>query len=152
VNSGLFRYYYVSEKGSEFTKGFFAERSFITAYTAMRKGRPSHYTIEALEDASILVVDYQQWLHLQNRHTCWMHFLFSLVEKGYEKKESRERELLLFSAEERYRSFLKDYSALEKRLKQHMIASYLGITPVALSRIKKSMLAAIKNYQFFLRH
>jgi hypothetical protein len=59
------------------------------------------------------------------------------LEKGYCIKEAREREFLLFDAKARYRSFLSTYPGLEKRVKQHLIASYLGITPVALSRVRK---------------
>ncbi|HEX6225991.1 MAG TPA: Crp/Fnr family transcriptional regulator [Chryseolinea sp.] len=139
ISRGLFRYYYVNEKGSEFTKGFFPEHNFITSYTAMVKGKPSFYSIEALEDSTLLVVDYQQWQNLYQGHSCWLNFLFSLLEKGYMKKESRERELLISSAQERYGTFLREYPNLYKRLKQHLIASYLGITPVALSRIRKEM-------------
>jgi CRP-like cAMP-binding protein len=62
-----------------------------------------------------------------------------LLEKGYCTKEKREREFLLFDAEARYQSFLKSYPGLEKRVKQHQIASYLGITNVSLSRIRRKM-------------
>ena len=60
-------------------------------------------------------------------------------EKGYATKEKRERELLLLDAESRYKSFIHEFPHLEPRIKQHMIASYLGITPIALSRIRKKM-------------
>lgn len=136
---GLFRYYYINAKGSEFTKGFFPENSFITAYSAMIRNKPSYYAIQALEDAEIAVIDYRQWQSLYDGHPCWKHFVFALLEKGYLKKEARERELLLLNAEERYINFLKEYPQLEPRIKQHLIASYLGITPVALSRIRRSM-------------
>jgi CRP-like cAMP-binding protein len=139
VGAGLFRYYYVNEKGNEFTKGFFQESNFITSYTAMVRRKPSYYTVQALEDARLLVVDYHRWQNLYHGHICWMKLLFVLLEKGYMKKEARERELLIMSAEERYRSFLLEYPDLEKRIRQHLIASYLGITPVALSRIRKEM-------------
>lgn len=139
VTQGLFRYYYVDDKGNEFTKGFFSEKSFITAYSAMAKGIGSYYSIEALEDASIIVIDYTAWKILFNNHPCWSYFLLSLLEKGYIKKEKREREFLLLNAEERYKSFLQEYPGFDKRIKQHLIASYLGITPVALSRVRKKM-------------
>jgi CRP-like cAMP-binding protein len=139
VSSGLFRYYYIDEKGNEYTKGFFPELSFITSYTAMIKNKPSHYTIEALEDSQIVAFDYHDWQALYKGHPCWSALLVSLLEKGFSKKENRERELLLFDAEARYRSFLNEYPHLETRIKQHQVASYLGITPVALSRIRKGM-------------
>lgn len=139
VVNGLFRYYYLNARGGEFTKGFFPENNFITSYTAMKAHRPTYYSIEALEDSDIVVVDYHHWKSLTDSHPCWTHFLLALLEKGYAKKEARERELLVLSAEERYRIFLDQFPHLETRIRQHLIASYLGITPVALSRIRKSM-------------
>jgi CRP-like cAMP-binding protein len=136
VSSGIFRYFYVSAKGSEFTKGFFPEKTFIVSYTAMVKQTGSYYTIEALEDSHVQVIDYCKWLKLCSDHPCWTSLLISLLQKGYMKKEARERELLLLDAEERYRLFLQEYPNLELRIKQHHVASYLGITPVALSRIR----------------
>ena len=139
VTSGLFRYYYLDAKGTEFTKGFFPENNFLTSYTAMKAHRPSHFAIEALEDSHITVVDYHHWHSLFAGHACWQRFLLAMLEKGYAKKEARERELLVYNAEERYRLFLEQFPNLETRIKQHIVASYLGITPVALSRIRKSM-------------
>lgn len=75
VIQGLFRYYYVDDKGSEFTKGFFAEKSFITAYSAMVKGIGSYYSIEALEDARIIVIDYTAWKILFNNHLSYKRCL-----------------------------------------------------------------------------
>src|SRR5688572_24452171 len=71
VNTGLFRYFYANQKGNEFTKGFFPENSFITSYSAMIKEKPSYYTIEALEDSDISIIDYAQWKPLFNNHPCW---------------------------------------------------------------------------------
>ena len=139
VNNGLFRYYYLNSKASEFTKGFFSENSFIASYTAMTRGTRSYYTIEALEDSDIVAVDYHKWKLLYNNHPCWSKLLIALLEKGFAKKEKRERQLLLDSAEDRYRAFLEEDGYLESRIKQHLVASYLGITPVALSRIRKLM-------------
>jgi CRP-like cAMP-binding protein len=136
VVKGLFRYYYSSRKGAEFTKGFFPENSFITAYSAMVQQIPSAYTIEALEDSEVFVLDYYEWRKLNEGHPCWNTLLMAFLHKGYFKKERREREFLLFDAKERYESFLEEYPQLEHRLKQSVIASYLGITPVALSRIR----------------
>jgi CRP-like cAMP-binding protein len=117
----------------------FSENSFIVSYTAMLKKTESFFTIQALEDSLIHTVSYDRWLSLLHEDPFWTKLLISLLEKGYMKKESRERELLLLSAEERYVGFLLEYPGLEDRIKQHLIASYLGITPQALSRIRKHM-------------
>ncbi len=135
VYKGLFRYYYADKTGHEFTKGFMPENAFISSYSALIQHRESYFTIEALEDAIILDIPYEKWHAFMLQEPGWQHFLIALLEK----KETREREFLLLSAEERYTRFLETHPGLDKRIKQHLIASYLGITPVALSRIRKKM-------------
>ncbi|MCG8634160.1 MAG: Crp/Fnr family transcriptional regulator [Desulfobacterales bacterium] len=137
--SGLFRYYYLTPGGQEFTKGFFRDRSILSSYSAMIQGRESFFTIQALEDLQILEIRYRNWKPLVENHLCWSRIMLALVEKGFCIKEARERAFLLDSAEERYREFLAAFPGLDRRVRQHMIASYLGITPVALSRIRKRM-------------
>ncbi|MDF9798153.1 CRP-like cAMP-binding protein [Catalinimonas alkaloidigena] len=139
VNAGLFRYFYVDEKGNEFTKGFFPEGLFLSSYSAMIQEIPSYFTIEALENAEILVIDYEAWNDIRAQHPCWNEFLLAMMEKAFIIKEMREREFLLFDAEKRYLLFLDRYPGLDQRIRQHLIASYLGITSVALSRIRRKM-------------
>lgn len=88
--------------------------------------------------SEILEFDYRRWMQIRENHPCWDRFLIKLLEKGYSTKEKRERELLHLDADERYAIFLEEYPTLESRVKQHMIASYLGITPESLSRIRKN--------------
>ena len=139
VLEGLFRYVYYSEEGKEFTKVFMPESSFISSYSAMiSKGR-SHFAIEALEPSKVLVINQEKWNRLRKENPKWDVLLIKLLEMGYSAKEKREREFLLLDAVQRYRIFLQEYPHLEKRVKQYMVASYLGITPIALSRIRKKM-------------
>lgn len=136
---GLLRYYYLDNKGNDFTKGFFAEGAPITSYSAMIQNRESYFSIEALEDSVLSVFTYSNWKELLNKNGCWQQLLILLLEKGYCAKEAREREFLVLDAEEKYRTFIQNFPNIESRIKQHYIASYLGITPVALSRIRKKM-------------
>ncbi|MBA4056605.1 MAG: Crp/Fnr family transcriptional regulator [Marivirga sp.] len=136
---GLLRYYYLDKKGNDYTKGFFPERSPITSYSAMIQDRESYFNIEALEDSVLVVFTYSDWKQLLNKHPCWKQLLIVLLEKGYCAKETREREFLVLDAEEKYRIFIQNFPDIEGRIKQHFIASYLGITPVALSRIRRKM-------------
>ena len=139
LQKGLCRYYYLDNKGNEFTKSFFVEGTFLSSYTSMINNEPSHFTIEALEDSEIIVIPYEPWKKLYEQNNCWDKFLIAMLEKGFSVKERRERELLLYDAETRYTLFRQRFPNLEDRVKQHIIASYLGITPVALSRIRKNM-------------
>lgn len=139
VRSGLFRYYYLDEDGTEFTKGFFPESTFLSSYSAMVNQTSSFISIQALEDSQVEIIPYNAWKELLSSHSCWKDLLIQILEQAFAKKENREREFLLFDAETRYKRFLLQYPGLEQRLKQHLVASYLGITPVALSRTRKKM-------------
>jgi len=139
VFSGLFRYVYINDKGNEFTKGLIMESDFISSYSAMSSQLPSHFFIEAMEDAEILNIPYPKWMELYKSDVFWIEFLLRSIEKGFSKKEKRERDLLLLNAETRYLDFLKEFPDIEKRISQTIIASYLGITPESLSRIRKNL-------------
>lgn len=139
VLSGLFRYVYINEKGDEFTKGLIMEQDFISSYSAMQSQSPSHFFIEAMEDAEIFDIPRQKWLVLLETDIFWYKFLLKSIEKGFSKKEKRERDLLLLQAETRYLDFLAEYPGIEKRISQAIIASYLGIKPESLSRIRKKL-------------
>jgi len=138
---GLFRYHYLDAAGREYTKGFLPEGSFLSSYSAMVQGRESPYSVEALEPSRLLVLPYRPWRELAAGDSGWARFLIALLELGYAHKEARERELLLLDAEQRYLAFQRTWPGLEARLRQHHVASFLGITPVALSRIRRRLRA-----------
>lgn len=139
VLSGLFRYVYINDKGLEFTKSLIQDGNFISSYSAMITQSGSHFFIEALEDAVVFVIPYSKWQMLLTQDPFWTQFLLQFIEKGFITKEKRERDLLLLSAETRYLNFLEEYPGMDKRIKQTIVASYLGIQPESLSRIRKKM-------------
>lgn len=139
VLQGLVRYYYISEEGREYTKAFLAPGALISAYTAMKSGTPSLFSIQALTQTEIISVDYSHWKAHTLQNESWLRLQVALLEKGYAVKEKRERDLLLLDAASRYAQFREEFAALEPVIKQHHIASYLGITPIALSRIRRKM-------------
>lgn len=115
------------------------EGSFISSYSALVEDRESYFGIQALEDSELTVIPYAPWRELYESNPLWAQFLVPHIERAFIVKEERERELLLDDAESRYISFRRRYPGLEQRVKQYLIASYLGITPVALSRIRRKM-------------
>ncbi|WP_458120712.1 Crp/Fnr family transcriptional regulator [Paenibacillus sp. Z6-24] len=132
---GLFRLYYILEDGREYTAGFTMEQDYATSYAAMITGQPSAYTIEALEAAVVIEIPYQLLEQLMHNSHGWERFVRVSVERLYIRKEERERELLYASARERYDACLRKYPGLEKRVPQYHIASYIGVSPVSLSRL-----------------
>lgn len=139
IKKGLFRYYYLTKEGKEFTKVFMKEGDIISSYISMISREKSYYTIEAIEKSEIIQINLHQWNKLRKKDYKWDKLLIAFLEKGYGIKEKREREFLLMDSESRYKAFLEEYPNLENRVRQHMIASYLGITPIALSRIRRKM-------------
>jgi CRP-like cAMP-binding protein len=139
VVSGLFRYVYINNNGDEFTKGIIAENLFLSSYSAMIMQKPSYFSIEALEDSKILEISWKDFKPLMERDIFWIKFLLKFIEKGFMIKEKRERDLLLLDAETRYKNFLSEYPGMNQRIKQGIIASYLGIKPETLSRIRRKI-------------
>lgn len=132
---GLFRLYYILEDGREYNVSFSLEHEFVTAYAAMITGQPSTYSIEALEDSKVIEISHPLLEKLMNQSHAWERFVRKSVEKLYISKEQREQQLLYLSAKDRYAAFLQKYPGLEQRLAQYQIASYIGISPVSLSRL-----------------
>ncbi|MEW5817062.1 MAG: Crp/Fnr family transcriptional regulator [Spirochaetota bacterium] len=139
IISGILRLYYLNDDGDEFTKAFCVENEMVGAYSALLLRERSRLFIEALEDSSLIVAPYESYKKISSEHICWHIINQKLAETLFIKKEKRESELLLDDAKTRYLKFLNDYPGLEKRIKQHYIASYLGITPVSLSRIRSKL-------------
>lgn len=102
----------------------------------VRKG-PARATIEALTDGVILCMPYAELRRTALADTAWARFFVAMVETLYRRKSEREYTLLMLRAPDRYRWFREHYGELESRLPQEVIASYLGITPVHLSRVRK---------------
>ena len=139
INSGLFRYVYANDKGEEFTKGIIIENFFLSSYSATITEKPSYFSIEALEDSQVFEIVWKDFFQLAEKDIFWLKFLLKLVEKGYMVKEKRERDLLLLDAETRYKNFLTEFPGMDQRVKQGIIASYLGIKPETLSRIRRKI-------------
>jgi len=139
VLKGLFRYVYINDKGDEFTKAILTENNFISSYSAMVLNKPSYFSIEALENSKVLEISWSDFSHLLDNDIFWVKFLMKFIEKGYMIKEKRERDLLLLDAETRYKNFLTEFPGMDQRIKQGIIASYLGIQPETLSRIRRKI-------------
>jgi len=137
--SGLFRYYYIDYAGKEYTKYFALENDLLISYSAILLGEQSKFHIEALENSEIIISSFKKFNTLTKSSLSWNRIARKLIEKQYINKENREYQFLFDDAETRYKRFLKDYPGLIDRVKHFHIASYLGISPVSLSRIRKKL-------------
>jgi len=132
------RFFYIDLDGNDVTKYFCFDGSVVLTTTTIT-GEESGYYIEALEDTVLMAVDYQDFKKLTEHNVFWLKVIKDEYEKSLVYKEKRERALLLENATERYMNFVKDYPNIGNRVKQKYIASYLGITPESLSRIRKKL-------------
>lgn len=140
IKSGLIGYYTIDEQGDNIYKIFFEENSFVASTAAIIKNEPSDFNIIALEDCSVIQYPAKAYRELLKKHHDLALFHLYYLEKNWVvKKEPLEVSLKYETAKKRYLQLLENPS-LYNRLKQHHVASYLGITPTQLSRIKKEII------------
>lgn len=136
---GLIALWYSAADGRERALGFRTEDELVCAYGAVLRDSPAHATAEALEDSRLLIASRPAFDELCAGHPAWGRALAKLTDRLYLQQDERQRALLLDDAETRYRDFLDGYPHLAGRLTQRQIASFVGVTPVALSRIRSRM-------------
>jgi CRP-like cAMP-binding protein len=139
ITEGLVRFFYSTEGGKEINKYFAMENDFAGSFHSLVLYAPCGFFIQALENTNTLVLPTQLLRELYDRHSCWERLGRGNAEHLLLIKEAREKELLLDSLETRYRRFLIEYPGLVNRIPQYHIASFLGVTNVALSRIRRKI-------------
>jgi CRP-like cAMP-binding protein len=138
VLSGVLRSYYIDIKGNDVTH-FFPRRTSICCGEALFIEVPSKHCIEALEDCEALAANVNDAKNLIEEEIYFMKVHLKTLEWSFKYKIERESSFLMKSATERYLDFKSMYPELDGRVYQAYIASYLGITPVSLSRIKRAI-------------
>ncbi len=138
---GLARYYYISEEGKEFNKSFAEKKGHLLSSisSVSMENETSPFCVETLSSFTTLYISYKDFITLGEKFKEWNDLTLRIYERLIVKKERREADFLLLDAKSRYLKFLKDYSMIEGAVQNYHIASYLGITEVALSRIRKEM-------------
>jgi CRP-like cAMP-binding protein len=137
ISKGLVRFFYCTEDGKEFNKHFAMENGFAGSFHSLVLQEPCGFFIQALEKTETIVLPNRVMNEFYDRHACWERLGRKNAEQLVLIKEAREKELLLDSLEIRYQRFLKEFPGLADRIPQYHIASYLGVTDVALSRVRK---------------
>ena len=133
---GVMRAFYRDVSGTEYNKFFFTENEFTGAYTSLVMGQQNYINIEALTPCTLLVAPYARMQALYREHRGIETLARLLAENFYAYKEQREIKMVLLDAGARYHLFREEYPLLESSIPQYHIASYLGVTPTQLSRIR----------------
>ncbi|KUG09708.1 Crp/Fnr family transcriptional regulator [Solirubrum puertoriconensis] len=137
VVSGALRLFYPRPDGEERTTYFFFENHLLADYPSCLTGQPSQLSIQALTDTELVVFDYAVLRGLYEQFPVYERFGRLVAEYHLLGTDARLVEQLLLSPEERYRALLTSgKTKILERIPQHLVANYLGITPVSLSRIR----------------
>ncbi|MBF4467263.1 Crp/Fnr family transcriptional regulator [Flavobacterium sp. LC2016-12] len=136
VEKGLVRYY-IPDEDSDLTFTFVFDGEFASGYDSFITRLPANYIIETLADTVLWRISYSdlQYIYAETKIGNTIGRLAS--EDLFLKKTKRELSLLNDSAEQRYRNLFIEQPQLIQKIPQKYLASYIGITPQALSRIRK---------------
>lgn len=141
VLNGTLRSYFVDKKGEEHTMQFAIENWWMSDFNAYLYQQPATLFIAALEDTTVLEIEFENEQLLKSQNEKFNTFFRIMAEKGL---AFEHRRLLLnrtLTAEERYDKFAEDMPYFAFRVPQYMLASYLGMTTVFLSKIRNRKFA-----------
>jgi CRP-like cAMP-binding protein len=139
VEKGALRSYSIDDKGAERIIQFALEEWTISDLYSFLTGEPATYNIDAIEDSELVLISksaHEELLKLFPKYETWIRIQ---ITGAYIAMQRRLTSIISLSLEERYTSFTSLYPHIVQRVPQHMIASYMGLTPETLSRIRKKM-------------
>lgn len=139
VASGCLRSYVIDAKGKEHIVRFAPETWWLGDSESAEKGTPSQYFFEAIEDADLLLIDAPSHQRVVDNVPGYGAAMRTGIQRHSAAKDQRIVSALSASAEERYLAFLSTYPSIVRRVPQRMLASYLGVSPETLSRIRKNL-------------
>jgi len=139
VVRGCLRLYQADNDGALHILQFATENYWILDLASFHKGIPSKLDIDALEETVVLRITRKDLIDLYLNGPTFNRIFRVLLENSFMHQQDRLSQLFSSTAEERYQSFLETYPHLLTRLSQVQIASYLGVTPEFLSRIRAKM-------------
>ena len=143
VAKGFLRSYVIDDKGKEHIMQFAPENWWVSDKSGIDGTKPSTFFIDAIEESDILICDRNAHMTLLEKVPAYSASFTQGIQKRAIAKDNRIVASLTATAEERYNNFLNEYPTIARRVPQHMLASYLGITPETLSRIRKK--ASVKK-------
>jgi len=139
VVSGCLKMYGVDKNGAEHNIQFAAEDDWISDIGSFHSEKPSLMYIEAMEPSTILQIEKPKLIHLYTNYPKLDRIFRVIIENKFVELQNRVLQNISSTAEERYQSFLDQYPGLSNRIPNTQIASYLGITPEFLSKIRNQI-------------
>ena len=139
VSKGLLKSYNVDEKGNEHINQFSPEGWWTSDMSSFFSGGISFYSIDAMEDSEVLLITKEDFESLTIQVPVMDRYFRLLFQNSLITKERRLISSHTHTAEEKYRNILENNPDLMKRIPQNLLASYLGLSPETLSRLKKNI-------------
>jgi CRP-like cAMP-binding protein len=139
VAKGCLRSYVIDPKGKEHIVQFAPETWWLADVTSLTAGTPSQYFVQAIEDSDLLLIDPPSHERLVESVPGYASSFRAGLQRHTAAKDRRIVSALSTSAEERYLEFLNAYPSIVTRVPQWMLASYLGVSPETVSRIRKNL-------------
>lgn len=147
LEEGIMRTFYINEKGEEVSFLFHFDQRIediaFTDYESFLLGTKSKLNIQALENSKVCFIKIDDWINLCNKNLFWLYFSKKMSEKVYLSAKKRVEDLLYYTPENRYLKLLKENPLIFQMIPQKYIASYLGITPQSLSRIRSRIITKL---------
>ena len=141
IERGCLRFYTLDDSGGEHVLGFGIEGWWMSDLESFQTRKPATRNLDALEDSELLMIGLESLEKVSAASPKWDRYFREILDREYNAAISRISDFIGGSAEERYLRFLSLYPDLFQRIPLHQIASYLGITPQSLSRIRKELAA-----------
>jgi CRP-like cAMP-binding protein len=141
INEGLLRIFYTVD-GKDAAIGFVGENEYISEYESFLTRKPATQNIDVLSDAVLIDLGYNDMQRLYKTYPSIQEFGRKIAEQLFIMLNQRNTSLLILSPEERYRYMIEKNAALLQLVPQYMLASFIGVTPEHLSRIRKKMMTS----------
>ena len=139
IKKGITRSYYIDSKGKPHTRFLFTEPQAMASLASLILAKPSTMIHEALTDCIVLKGDYRKFKKLASTNLEISNLYSSLLENAFILMDERNRELTSLDAKQLYLKLQKEKPQIIKSIPLNYIASYLNVTPVQLSRIRKEL-------------
>lgn len=139
VSKGFLRSYSVDDKGNEHILQFAFEGWWLADLYSFLTGEPSKLNMEAMEPCELLLITKPSWELLLEKIPAFEKYFRILIQNNLIATQRRLMGNLSETAEQKYLNFITNYPGCLRRVPLHMIASYLGIQPETLSRIRSNL-------------
>jgi len=139
LKSGIIRSFFTDEKGKEYIKHLFTPIKATGALGALILNKPSRLSYDCLSDCQLYAINFKTFKRLTNEDKAISNLYSTILEYTFLTLEAKIYDLSVLNATERYLKLKKQIPDIENLIPQYHIASYLNITPVQLSRIRKEI-------------